>query len=69
VGKGEDQPLTVLSDVSEVYAYFSMSESDFIVFKNKYEGNTLEEKIKHVPPVELILADDSAYTQKENRIG
>jgi len=64
VGKGEDQPLTVLSDVSEVYAYFSMSESDFIVFKNKYEGNTLEEKIKHVPPVELILADDSAYTQK-----
>jgi len=64
VGKGEDQPLTVLSDVSEVYAYFSMSESDFIVFKNKYEGNTLEEKIKHVPPVELILADDSTYTQK-----
>ena len=64
VGKGEDQPLTVLSDVSEVYAYFSMSESDFIVFKNKYEGNTLEEKIKRVPPVELILADDSAYTQK-----
>ena len=64
VGKGEDQPLTVLSDVSEVHAYFSMSESDFIVFKNKYEGNTLEEKIKHVPPVELILADDSTYTQK-----
>jgi membrane fusion protein (multidrug efflux system) len=64
VGKGEDQPLTVLSDVSEVYAYFSMIESDFIVFKNKYEGNTLEEKIKHVPPVELILADDSTYTQK-----
>lgn len=64
VGRGESQPLTVLSDVSEVYAYFSMSESDFISFKNKYEGNTLEEKLKHVPPVDLILADDSAYAQK-----
>ncbi|HEY6978413.1 MAG TPA: efflux RND transporter periplasmic adaptor subunit [Chitinophagaceae bacterium] len=64
VGRGESQPLTVLSDVSEVYAYFSMSEPDFIAFKNRYQGNTLEEKLKHVPPVELVLADDSTYTQK-----
>src|SRR4030095_3615074 len=34
VGKGEDDPLTVLSQVNEMYAYFSMSESDFIAFKN-----------------------------------
>lgn len=61
VGRGEDQPLTVLSDVNEMYAYFSMSEQDFIGFKNQFAGNTIEDKIKNVPPVELVLADDSTY--------
>lgn len=64
VGKGELEPLTVLSDVNEIYAYFSMSEPDFMAFKNKFPGNTLEEKIKQVPLVELIMADNNAYAQK-----
>jgi len=64
VGRGEDQPLTILSDVSEVYAYFSMSEQDFIAFKNQFAGNTIEEKIKQVPAIDLVLADDSTFTQK-----
>jgi len=64
VGKSETEPLTVLSDVSEVYAYFSLSENDYINFKNQFEGNTIEEKLKHVPPVELLLADDSLYAVK-----
>ena len=64
VGKGEAAPLTVLSDVNEIYAYFSMSEPDFMAFKNKYTGNTIEEKIKQVPQVELIMADNSLYAQK-----
>lgn len=64
VGRGEDEPLTVLSDVSEVYAYFSMSEQDFIGFKNQFAGNTIEDKIKNVPAVELVLADNSTYAQK-----
>jgi membrane fusion protein (multidrug efflux system) len=64
VGRGEDEPLTVLSDVSEVYAYFSMSEQDFIGFKNQFAGNTIEDKIKNVPAVELVLADNSTYGQK-----
>jgi len=54
----------MLSQVNEMYAYFSMSESDFIAFKNRYQGNTLEEKLKHAPSVELVLANDSVYTQK-----
>lgn len=64
VGKGEPEPLTVLSDVNKIYAYFSMSEPDFIAFKNKFPGNTIEEKIKQVPLVELIMADNSVYAQK-----
>lgn len=64
VGRGEALPLTVLSDVKEIYAYFSMSEPDFIAFKNKFPGNTIEEKVKQVPPVELIMADNSVFDQK-----
>lgn len=64
VGNGESMPLTVLSDINEVYAYFSMSEPDFIAFKQQFEGASLEEKVKKVPPVELLLADNSVYTQK-----
>jgi len=64
VGKGEAQPLTLLSDISEVYAYFSMSEPDFIAFKQQFAGNTIEEKVKKVPGVELMLSDNSIYAQK-----
>jgi membrane fusion protein, multidrug efflux system len=64
VGKGEAQPLTNLSDVKEVYAYFSMSESDFLRFTNQAPGKTINDKIKGLPPVELQLADKSTYTAK-----
>jgi membrane fusion protein (multidrug efflux system) len=57
-------PLTVLSEIKDVYAYFSMSENDFIQFKNRFPGNTIEEKIKQMPPVELLLADNSVYPRK-----
>ncbi len=64
VGKNESQPLTLLSDVNEIYAYFSLSEPDFLAFKQQFAGNTIEEKVRKVPPVELVLADNSLYNQK-----
>lgn len=64
VGKSQVDALTVLSDVSEVYAYFSLSENDFIAFKNQFAGNSIEDKLKNVPAVELLLANDSLYAAK-----
>jgi membrane fusion protein, multidrug efflux system len=64
VGKGEAQPLTMVSDIKEVYAYFGMSESDFLKFTNQFPGKTIDEKIKGLPPVELQLADKSIYAYK-----
>lgn len=64
VSNNDDQPLTMLSDIHEMYAYFSMSEADFIRFKNRFPGNTIEEKLRKAPPVELILADNSVFEQK-----
>ncbi len=57
-------PLTTLSDVHEVHVYFSLSETDFISFKTNYPGKTIADKIKNLPPVSLILADNSINPQK-----
>jgi RND family efflux transporter MFP subunit len=64
VGRGEALPLTVLSDVREVYAYFSMSESDFLHFTGEAAGKTIADKIRTLPQVELELADKSTYAAK-----
>jgi membrane fusion protein, multidrug efflux system len=64
VGTTTTEPLTVLSEIKNIHAYFSLSENDFIQFKNQFPGKTIEEKIKQIPPVELVLADNSVYPQK-----
>ena len=64
VGKGEIAPLTLLSEVNNVHAYFSMSEADFLSFIARYEGKSTEEKIKNIPAVDLQLPDNSIYNSK-----
>ncbi len=64
VGRSSPDPLTVLSEIQNMYAYFSLSENDFIKFKEQFDGNTIEEKIKHMPAVELVLADNTVYPSK-----
>jgi membrane fusion protein (multidrug efflux system) len=64
VGLSTTDPLTILSQVKDVRAYFSFSETDFLRFKNQYPGKTISDKVKQMPPVELILADNSVYPEK-----
>lgn len=61
VSVADAEALTKLSDVHEVYAYFSLGEADFIKFKAQYSGNTIDDKIKHLAPVSLVLADNNDY--------
>lgn len=63
VSASDIEALTTLSDVHEVYAYFSLGETDFINFKAQYAGSSIGDKIKKLPPVSLILADNNAYPQ------
>lgn len=63
VSASDVEALTTLSDVHEVFAYFSLGETDFINFKAQYAGSSLGDKIKKLPPVTLILADNNAYPQ------
>ncbi len=55
------QPLTTVSDNSQVYAYFSLSEKDLLELTDG--GNSsVEAGVKALPKVKLQLADGSTYT-------
>lgn len=58
VAKNDSQPITVLSDIEEVYVYFTMSESDYLFFKKMSQDSTAR---KINPNVKLVLADGSIY--------
>ncbi|WP_236033061.1 efflux RND transporter periplasmic adaptor subunit [Algoriphagus pacificus] len=58
VKKSDSEPLTVLSNVSEIYVYFSMSESDYLYFERMKKDSTSR---KMNPDVKLVLADGSVY--------
>ncbi len=58
------QPLTTVSNVSKVYAYFSINEKQQLDFFKHAKGATIQEKIKNAPLVDLILSDGSKYSEK-----
>ena len=64
ISRTDATPLAFVSDISEIYAYFSISEIDFIAFQKKYVGATLEEKMRNMPLVDLVIADNTTYSQK-----
>ena len=54
------QPLTVVSDNNQVYAYFSLNEKDILGMTNN-GAMSLDDAIKSMPAVKLRLADGSVY--------
>lgn len=58
------ESLTEVSDIQNVYAYFSMNEKDFLSFTKDVKGKDMEEKIKNMPSVQLQLADGSMYSNE-----
>ncbi len=57
-------PLTTVSDIDDVYAFFSLNERDYLDFLQGTTGMTLVEKIRNFPPVELELVNGETYEEK-----
>ena len=57
-------PLTTVSDISKVYAYFSLNESDYLNFLQNNKGETVEERISNMPKVQLKLANGTIYNEE-----
>lgn len=64
VGPSDQTPLTVVSDTRQVYAYFSMSEAEYLSFLQQYKGDNIKERLENLPLVELVLANGNLYAEK-----
>ncbi|GAA5039379.1 hemolysin D [Marivirga lumbricoides] len=61
VSPSDPTPLTTVSQVDEVYAYFSLNEKDYLNMLQSTQGKNLDEKIKNLPKVELELVNGKIY--------
>lgn len=61
VGPSDAQPLSTLSQVSEMYAYFSLPENEILRINATRQGANLLEKLKSFQDINLLLADGSSY--------
>ncbi|MDE5560792.1 MAG: efflux RND transporter periplasmic adaptor subunit [Bacteroidaceae bacterium] len=62
VGAQMAQPLTTVSDNSQMWVYFSISERDLLNLVR--QSGSMEETIKNMPDVSLALVDGSLYDKK-----
>ncbi|WP_125721992.1 efflux RND transporter periplasmic adaptor subunit [Flavobacterium ustbae] len=65
VSSNTADPLTTVSSIGNVYAYFAINEKMLLNFtQNNTNGVSLNQKIKNMPAVSLLLSDGSIYDQK-----
>lgn len=50
-------PLTTVSNITQIYAYFSINERQGLDFFLASKGATMQEKLATLPPVTLVLAN------------
>ena len=58
------QPLTTVSDNSQMYVYFSINENQLLNMIRKYGSK--DAAMKNMPQVELKLSDGSVYESLGN---
>lgn len=61
VSSSTPTPLTIVSDISQMYVYFSMNEKQLLGMTR--QGGTIKEILGRMPQVELQLADGTLYTE------
>lgn len=62
VNSATAQPLTTVSDINTVYAYFSLNEKEQLELATS--NNNFASAIKDIPAVELVLSNGNVYSEK-----
>lgn len=58
-------PLTTVSSIGNVYAYFAINEKKLLNFTaGKTPGSNFAQKVKNLPEVLLLLSDKTLYSEK-----
>ncbi len=63
VGSSNTEPLTFISDISQVRVYFAVNEKDFLTLSRNLSTGTKSGKDKKQQEVQLIMVDGSPYDQ------
>jgi len=58
------EPLTHLSDIKNVFAYYSLNEKQLLQFLGSLPGATMQQKLNNIAPATLVLADGTIYPEK-----
>jgi membrane fusion protein (multidrug efflux system) len=59
VSPGTVQPLTTVSNIGNIYAYFPVNEKEMLEFAREMKAASFQEGIAKLPPVSLVLANGS----------
>ncbi|QWX83445.1 efflux RND transporter periplasmic adaptor subunit [Cellulophaga sp. HaHaR_3_176] len=63
ISPSDSNPLTTVSEISQVYAFFSFNEAQYIDLLQRSEGTTKAERIKNSPDLSLVLANGKIYSE------
>ncbi len=64
ISPNDATPLTTVSEIDKVYAFFSFNEAQYIDHLMRYEGQTKAERIQNSPDLSLVLANGKLYSEK-----
>lgn len=64
VNSSNTDPLTTVSSIGNVYAYFALNEKLLLEFTKDSTGTTFSQKIAKMPKVSLLLSDGSLYREQ-----
>lgn len=58
------EPLTTVSNIGNIYAYFSINEKQALEFSRNTRGANMQQRLATIPPVLLILSNGSEFPEK-----
>jgi membrane fusion protein (multidrug efflux system) len=64
VSPGTVQPLTTVSNIGNIYAYFPVNEKEMLQFAKDMKSASFQEGIEKLPPVSLVMANGSELSEK-----
>lgn len=64
VSSNTPEPLTTVSNIGKIYAYFSINEKQALEFSKNTKGATMQARLNTIPPVTLILSNGTEFPQK-----
>lgn len=64
VSSNTAEPLTTVSSIGNVYAYFALNEKILLNFNKETAGKSFSQKLATLPQVSLILSDGTLYDKK-----